>query len=69
MPGDDFLAFVAIKVFEVSLGGRFGAVFFGQFVHHAHRRFRENARGRHDDVELVFAQFIAGQQDLIFPVD
>src|SRR5712691_7103902 len=69
MPGDDFLAFVAVEMFQVGLGDGFGAVFFGYFIHYAHRRLRENARGWHDDVELVFAEFIAGEQDLIFPID
>src|SRR6266516_676084 len=68
VPGEDFLAFVAVEMFQVGFGHRFGSVFSGGFVHHADLWLSEDARGWGHDVELVFAEFVAAEKNLILPI-
>src|SRR5262245_34486733 len=63
VPGEDFLAFVAVEMFQVGSGHCFGSMFSDDFVHDAYFRLSEDARGWRHDVELVFAKFVAPEKD------
>src|SRR5882762_3988536 len=50
---DDFLAFLAVKMLEVSFGGSFGAVLFHNFIHPGHGWLSEDARRRNHNLKFV----------------
>jgi len=39
----------------------------GHLFDHRHRRLRQDADRRHDDLELALAQFVDGQEGLVLP--
>src|SRR5262245_56117996 len=64
---DDFLALLAVKVFEVGLRHIARAVPQDDFVHHGYRRLSENTQGRHDDLHLIGPKVLDREQRFVLP--
>ncbi|ABA49583.1 hypothetical protein BURPS1710b_2014 [Burkholderia pseudomallei 1710b] len=65
----DLLPLPAVQKVQVRVGELARALLVDHLVDHRHRRLRENARRRHDDLELVGAEFLDRQERLVFPRD
>src|ERR1019366_7645344 len=67
MPGGYFLTFLGIEVAQIFLRDGARSMLVDNFVDDAVRRFRENAQGRGDHIELVRAQLLYGEIRLVLP--
>ena len=65
--GDDLLALVAVEVLEIGLGDLARALLVDVLVDQRDRRLGLDRGRRHDDVELVGAEFVERQEGLVLP--
>ena len=63
----EVLPLFGIEVIEVSFRDGLGAFLLRHLVHDRDRRLGQNAEGRDDDLELVPAKLLEGEERLVFP--
>ncbi len=65
--GDDLLADRAVEIIEIGLRGLQRALLLGVAFDQRHRRLGLDRDRRHDDVELVGAELVDGEEGFVFP--
>ncbi|MNK73376.1 hypothetical protein D3C87_928710 [compost metagenome] len=63
----DVLAFVGVQVLQVLLGHGARALLVDHLVDHRHAGLGQDGDGRHDDLELLGAEFLQRQEGFVFP--
>ena len=67
--GDDLLAGRRVEEIEIGLGHLAGAALVDHLVDQRDRRLGQDREGGHDDLELVGAELLQGQEGLVLPGD
>ena len=67
VPGDDRLSLRRVEEFEIGLRLLAGLLGVDIGVNQRNRRLGQDRQARHDDIELVGAEFLQGEEGLVLP--